>query len=123
MRRLKYPSLFLITLAMAACASGGGGGDGSTRGDPGVISTAELTANLDSTVLEAIERLRPQWLRPSGMRRDMPTVMMDGQAYDLEYLRNIQPENVQMLRFVNATDAIFRWGSNHTSAVIEVRTR
>ncbi len=71
----------------------------------------------------AVERLRPQWLRPSGMRRDSPTVMMDGQAYDLEYLRNIQPENVQMLRFVNVADAIFRWGSSHTSGVIEVRRR
>ncbi len=57
------------------------------------------------------------------MRRDLPTVMMDGQSYDLDYLRNIQPENVQMLRFVNTNDAIFRWGSNHTSGVIEVRTR
>jgi hypothetical protein len=57
------------------------------------------------------------------MRRDLPTVMMDGQSYDLDYLRNIQPENVQMLRFVNTADAIFRWGSNHTSGVIEVRTR
>ena len=57
------------------------------------------------------------------MRRDLPTVMMDGQSYDLDYLRNIQPENVQILRFVNTADAIFRWGSNHTSGVIKVRTR
>jgi hypothetical protein len=122
MRTLKYPSLFLITFAVAACASSGGG-DGSLRRDPGVTSAAELTENLDRTVMEAVERLRPQWLRPSGMRRDLPTVMMDGQSYDLDYLRNIQPENVQMLRFVNTADAIFRWGSNHTSGVIEVRTR
>ena len=122
MSTIKHPSRFLITLAIAACASSGGG-DGSSRRDADLIGTAELTENRDRTVMEAVERLRPQWLRPTGMRRELPTVMMDGQAYDLDILRNIEPENVEMLRFVNATDASFRWGSEHTSGVIEVRTR
>ncbi len=119
---LKHPSRFLITLAVAACASSGGG-DGSSRRDPDLIRAAGLTENVDRTLMEAVERLRPQWLRPTGMRREFPTVIMDGQPYELDYLRNIQPENVEFLRFVNATDASFRWGGQHTSGVIEVRSR
>ena len=64
-KRVAYHCFALLfVLALAACASS----SGSTRGTTGAI-TAEQLDNLGPgvTAYEAIERLRPIWLRDRGI--------------------------------------------------------
>src|SRR4051812_1227186 len=59
-------SLSLLLLAAAsACASGGGsGGPGGSAPNRAVITDAEFAGAGSETTYEAIQRLRPEWLRP-----------------------------------------------------------
>ena len=130
MRTLKHPSRLLITLAVAVCASsacassgGGGGSEGSPRRDANLITRDELAAVSDRSVLEAIRILRPQWLRRTGFRNDLPSAVMDNQRYELEFLEGMSPDEVFNIRFISPSDASIRWGTGYPSGVIEVRTR
>ena len=131
MRTLKHPSRLLITLAVAVCASsacassggGGGNGEGSPRRDANLITRDELVDVSDRSVLEAIQVLRPQWLRRTGFRNDLPSAIMDNQRYELEFLETMSPDEVLDIRFVSPSDASVRWGTGYPSGVIQVRTR
>lgn len=125
MRTLKHPSWLLTVVAVAACASSGAS-DGSPRYDPNLITAEELTERsdaIDRSALEAIQRLRPQWMRRTGFRVDLPSVIMDNQPYQLDILESVRPEEIQSMRFLSATDATIRYGTGYTSGVIEVITR
>ena len=96
--------------------------DPSPRRDANLITADELTVVLDRSVYEAIQILRPQWLRRTGFRNDLPSAVIDNQEYELEFLEGMQPEEVETLRFLNPGEASFRWGSGYPSGAIEVRT-
>lgn len=125
MRTTKHPSWLLITFAVAACASSGTGGDGGGgfRRDSNLITAEELSDVSDRSVLEAIQVLRPQWLRRSGFRNDLPSAVLDNQRYELDILETMSPDEVLWLRFMSPSDASIRWGTGYPSGVIEVRTR
>ena len=123
MRILKHPSGLLIIFAVAACASSGRS-DGGVRRDRNVITNAELISGvLDATVYDAVERLRPQWLRARGRVGSAPRVIWDNQPYQLDILRNMQPQDIDTLRFISAADATTRWGLGYPSGAIEVVSR
>lgn len=124
--RLLFSLLFLIS--SVGCASTGTTGE---RYDPDVITRAELDgiAQANQTVYEAIGRLRVTWLRPRTpasvqFNSDrLPKAMIDNQRFELDYLHQLRIENVQELRFVDAREATFRWGTGFANGVIEVVTR
>tara|TARA_B100001750_G_C15398053_1_gene541102 strand:- start:172 stop:486 length:315 start_codon:yes stop_codon:yes gene_type:complete len=99
--------------------------------DPDVITRAELEgiAQANQTVYEAIGRLRVTWLRPRTpasiqFNSDrLPKAMIDNQQFELDTLHQLRIENVQELRFVDAREATFRWGTGFANGVIEVVTR
>ena len=94
--RLRYPWVALLTtFALASCASS------STGERPGGnVITAEQLDNLGPGVsaYEAIERLRPVWLRdrgvnsPSAIYADdtLPKVHIDTTPYDVSALRSFR---------------------------------
>ncbi len=125
MRALKHTYRLLIVVAVAACASSGAS-DGRPRYDANLITAEELTGRsdaLDRSALDAIQRLRPQWLRRTGFRNALPSVFMDNQPYQLDILETVRSEEVQSLKFLSPTDATIRYGTGYTSGVIEVLTR
>lgn len=122
MRTTKHPSWLLITFAVAACASSGTGGGGLRR-DANLITAEELSDVSDRSVYEAIQVLRPQWLRRTGFRNDLPSAIMDNQRYELEILETMSPDEVFSLRYISPSDASIRWGTGYPSGAIEVRTR
>ena len=124
MRTLRHPSRLLITFAIAACASSGvGDGESGPRREANLITTEELTQVLDRSIYEAIQILRPQWLRRTGFRNDLPSAVTDNQLFELTFLETMPSEMAESLRFITPTDATFRWGTGYPSGAIEVSTR
>ena len=125
MRALKHTYRLLIVGAVAACASSGAN-DGRPRYDANLITGEELSGRSDisdRSGLEAIQRLRPAWLRRTGFRNALPSVVMDNQPYQLDILETVRPEEIESLRFLSPSDATTRYGTGYTSGVIEVLTR
>lgn len=133
MRHLRFPAVVIATIAMlAACGGASQSEDGdspSPRRSGNRLSQAEMLESTATNVLQAIEQLRPMWLRtrgtdPSGSSQTMPVVYIDGiRAGELEMLRSIQIEEVDRLRYVNPRDATTRWGTGVAGGVIEVFRR
>jgi hypothetical protein len=112
-------------VALTACAAAGGGPMRSSN----VLTREDLEAVQVSSVYDAVQRLRPQWmshpLAPSGQPGSNPIlVYVDRhQVGTLEELRHLTVDQVEMLEFVSASDATTRYGTGHTSGIIEVTTR
>ena len=128
MRSLKAKSMFVATLALtfglAGCASGGGGGgDGAPRGGANRIIMEELAPLQQLDCYQAIQRLRPNWLRQRGS--SAPQVMVDGsrQSGGLDVLRSYRAADVQEMRYISGTDATTRFGTGYDGGAIMITTR
>jgi hypothetical protein len=121
-------ALLLATLAVGACASSGGG----ARQTTGAI-TAEQLDNLGPGIsaYEAIERLRPVWLRDRGINSPsaayvddtLPRVHIDTTPYDLNALRSFRTSDVQSITFLTGPDATTMYGTGYVNGLILVTTR
>lgn len=122
--------LALIGVAVALLAGGCAlRGPGAPPAPP--FSGRQLTAvDLDRAhgardLLDAIARLRPQFLR--GWRssdRSPPAVYVNGvPAPGIEVLREIRLEEVQLVRLLEASEATLRYGSLAGGSILEVTTR
>lgn len=94
------------------------------------ISQDELAGAQHSNLYDAIYALRPTFLRSRGRhsfdpgQSEFPLVYQDGQRYgELDVLKGMSLETVKSVRFLSASDATTKYGTNHTSGVIEVTTR
>ena len=109
-----------ISLGPVACASGGGG-DGPRR-NPNLITQAELAEFSTQSALDAIRRLRPRWLQSRGATS--PVAILDGARLgDPDALRSINVSDIESIRYLNASDATMRYGTNFPGGAIEVRSR
>ena len=112
-----------LTLLAAACASGGGSGESGPRSNRNLITGEELTqvAEVD-TAFDAIQRLRPNWLRGRG--GSSPKVFIDGvQMGNAGVLRNYRVDVIRECRYIPPADASLRFGTGFGGGVIEVLTR
>ena len=80
-----------------------------------------------ATLYEGVLKLRPRWFNSRGPRSLMdqtPTVanvVVGGQVVgDIEYLRNLRPEDVAYVRYYDVGEAGVRFGMNNPRGVIEV---
>lgn len=122
MRVRKLLPLAVVVL-LTACASASGGDGTARRGNSNLITSAELEAVAQLSALEAIQRLRPQWLRGRAGSPD-PVVFLDGsQMGDLRVLDTVSASGVQEMRFLNSSDATTRYGTGFGGGAIQVRTR
>ncbi len=83
-----------------------------------------------STVYEAVRALRPRWLQARAgatiRERELQTAMVyiDGQLRGgLDEMRALVPIEVGELRFMSASDATTRFGTNHIGGAIVITTR
>jgi hypothetical protein len=121
-----FAVLATAAVITAACASSGG--TGRTTGSRDVLTRQQLMETSSSNAFEAIQRLRPTWLRTRGTSSTRGSseivVFMDGvRVGEVDFLRSQRLDNVIEIRFVNARDATTRWGTGFSSGVIEVITR
>lgn len=127
--RPRFGILFFLALTASACASGSSG-SGEPRRNPDLLTLEELEPLSQFTAWEAIQRLRPIWLRPGGIRNSAnpaghyPSVFVDGSPYGpMESLRSFRVDNIQEIRHVDATDATIRYGGQYQGGVILILSR
>jgi hypothetical protein len=133
---------FIIATALGAgaCASSGtasGTGDTQTtvvsapsrpRRDPNVITAEELAARPTLTARQAIEQLRPQFLRVRGtttlgnaQSQDVIWVYVDGTRMGtVEVLNNIGVHEIREIRHLSPSEATNRYGTGHVQGAILV---
>lgn len=110
----------------------GGRADARYRagGLPSELVASELSAQSDApSVLVAIQRLRPRFLRPRPSARTLRgqaprlSVFIDGSfAGDPSVLRMLAVQDVQVVRFLQPTQAAVRYGTAQVGdGIIEVR--
>jgi hypothetical protein len=115
--------------------------------DRNVITADEIAAASVNSALDAVERLRPYWLRRDqdrspmslGAGRNLPAeevqtragepmpeeppklkIMVDGTEGDLQDLKRIPKEQIAELRFLSGADAQTRYGPRFAAGVIQV---
>ena len=123
--RLASSALVLLVLG---CASSGGSGSSASLSS-GALTQADLLETDQATLYDAIQRLRPRWLRTRGTsfagQSSVAQVFVDGsQRGDINVLRQIQVIGVTEVSFLSASDAATRFGTraNGVGAIL-VRTR
>ena len=128
------------TLAAIGCASSGSSGQagdpqttavasaGTTRPrkDPNVITGEELSSRSTLTARQAIEQLRPQFLRTRGtttlgnaQTADVIWVYFDGTRMGtVDVLNNIGVHEIREIRYLNPSEATNRYGTGHVQGAI-----
>ena len=126
MERLRLPIALVLATLLVACASTGSGG---RPGAGNVLTYDDLVATAESDLYMAIQRLRPQWLRPrgqtSGVAVTVVTVFLDGSPRgDASDLRGMPLTNVLNITYLSASEAAFRFGTVAGSGgTLEISTR
>jgi len=130
-----FAPLMLTTLL--ACA-GGANPSSTTPSQRNVLTREEITASGMTNLHEAIQRLRPQFMRGRGAsgiqsnydeqcrcyRPDVPEVYMDrNRLGGIDLLRTINVQQVEQVLFIQGTDTNIQFGQNHPGGVIHIITR
>jgi hypothetical protein len=119
---------FLLVLGACQSAAGGGGRAPSSRSS---ITEEELNDLPASTVFQAVQRLRPTWLRGrvttvrgASSERYYAQVFVDGlHRGDLDVLNGMDVREVQEIRYLSASDATTRFGTGYPGGIIEILTK
>jgi len=135
-RRMKNASFGFLAMAaagMLACASSGSTPKASESSRDNVTSM-EIQATSASTAYDLVNKLRPQWLRASGVssiggRATGPVILvyLDGNRIGtLEALRTLSAGGIQTMQFLSATRAavvLTDIGTDAIAGAISIKTR
>ena len=112
----------------AGCASAPA--QSGARGDPNLVTHAQLAATNSSDLYSALEKLRPEWLTSRGPTSvtnptpTVPSVFMNGQLLGkANQLRDIRVLDVTEVRFWPTGQAAAKFGMGHPRGVIELIRR
>ena len=135
MRRHTVTFMLPLALGTAACAGGGAPAAG-TAGEiaptrqSDVITRQELDATTGLTsAMDAIQRLRPRFLRSGGTRsmrslESGPRVRIDTEmSGGVEVLRTVSIAEIGEIRYYSAVDATARFGGISAQPVIHIVRR
>jgi hypothetical protein len=124
--RMTLAVVLATTLITAAgCASAPR--DGS-RPDPRLLTTGELLTSGYTDAFNAVQSLRPQWLRVRGATSfanpEVVKVYLDGSLLGgLDHLKSISVRSISSIRYLDGLEATNRWGLDHGMGAIVVTTR
>ena len=101
------------------------------RSSSNLITSAEIEAAAQDiqNAYELVERLRPMMMRPrnlsagavgAGTTFGVVAYVEEVRLGDLEALATVMRATVREIRYIGATDATTRWGTGHSSGVIQV---
>lgn len=128
---MRYARRFLLSwsiiLFVTSCATASQSGERRSE-SRNRLSHQELVDTSELTLYDAIQRLRPLWLRTRGAvsARGAAPVVVYVDNVRIGYvnnLHNIPVESVQAVSFVSASDATTRWGLGVSGGVILVISR
>lgn len=125
-------SVLAAVLAFGACASTGG----MSGGDRNVLTADQISAIGVSTAYDAVERLRPQWLRRLQQRSlaggggspdvgsEDVVVYVDGvRSGGRDALKQVRADAVYQMRYLDASQATAEYGTGHLYGAIDVKTK
>ena len=126
MRRLAHHAVVTGVIAVAsACATTRNVGVEPTN----VITATQLSGMSSASAYQVIQRLRPQFLRTRG-----PTTILNHAEHEIgvyvdnmllggvSELRHLPASELLEIRYLSATDAATRYGGEHPSGVIAIKT-
>jgi hypothetical protein len=131
MKRPHILALSLVLSFLVGCSANPGAGGGSTpRPQHNQISSEELQGTQFRNAYELIQALRPNWLQARGQHSLTNTaagqvmVYLDGnRVRGPEILRQIPTSDLHVARYLTATEATARYGTDHSGGAIVNATR
>ncbi len=127
---VRYLLLLLAISTIATCASASS--DSGPGRDPNRITHAEIQAATDAqNAYDLVQQLRPRWLRSRGgrsltMETNILVYVDRSRLGGLEGLRQIQPEGIYELEYLDAARATALLpgiGSQHVEGAIVIHTQ
>lgn len=116
--RLARALVLCALAATTACATSAR----EVQNEPAVLTGEEIASVSVATAYDAVARLRPGYLRPTGGQSRvvyMNTHIVGG----VEALRDIPAFRVREIRYLSPREATERLGSGHEGGAIVVTTR
>ena len=119
--------LALALAVSAGCSAATQATGAGARSSSNVLTRQELSTIAVTTLYEAVQRLRPAFLRArttsaGGGPNYLPVVYVDGiRKGTPEYLRGIQTTEVSEIRYLSVQDATTRYGMNVPAGVLDVK--
>jgi len=109
---------FALAVGLAGCAGAGGARLGG--GSANELSEADFTPDMQVlTLYQAVQRLRPAWLRGRGGQR--PLVYVNGvRRGGVEELEALRVDQITTAERMSPSDATTRYGTDHGGGVIFV---
>lgn len=124
--RLTRRALLLSVVPFAmACASSGSADPNAVRsGNRDLITEEDLAALPPSDAYQAVERLRPRWLRRRGTSQ-LAQLRIDGRLIPagVTTLRTLRSDMIEEMRFIDSRDATTQFGTGFTGGLIDVKTK
>lgn len=115
-----------VALALAACSTSGN--TETRRASTSVITADELAGVSELNCYEAVQRLRPSWLRTRGrvsmtMQQGI-RLYVDGMSRGyVSELTSIRANAVERMRYLSGPEATSRYGTDHGDGAILVTLR
>ena len=126
--RSRVRALLVLSLLAAGACTRAASTDaeppsGGVRRSANVITSAEIAEVHVATAYQAVEHLRPVYLR--GLRSNIqPVVYVNGLRWGgLESLRRIRADDVETIRRLTASEAHTQYGPGLLGGVLDVVTR
>ena len=127
---VRRTAAFAVAFALAACAGGSASTESNPRRNANRITSEELEQPVVTslTLMDAIQRLRPNWLRSrganslSGLGNPLPALMVNESPQPLAVLQGLRPNDVQLLEFISGPDATTLYGTGYVNGLIKVKT-
>ncbi len=93
------------------------------------VTEEELMATHASTVYDALQQIRPEFLRSRGIssiqspQADIPRVFVDNvEMGDVQFLKTLNPGDVAEIQRLSAEQATTRWGTGYVGGALLVFT-
>lgn len=117
----------LLTVALLGCASGGTSSR-SAPVDRDVITSEEIRASNAQTVYHLVLALRPRWLKDRnrqgfGQPSSIALYYEGARVGSAERLREYQTSDMEEIRYLSASEATLRYGTDHTMGAIQLTAR
>jgi len=124
-------TILLVSVLLGSCASGSGSSSSDVRRDPNRISPEEINTQPVGTAYDAVEHLRPMWLRSRGTLSvtttgsgSLPRVFLDDRDFgNVESLRQFNLDSVAEIEYMSGRDATTRYGTGYAGGIIHVRLK
>lgn len=124
--QLLLPAVLLLVLACSGATSAGGSQSGSSQN---LITAADIEQQHFANAHEVISALRPHWIQsrsPSfgaSGRLGVMVYLDNNRLGGPEFLRQVAAGQIESARYLSATEATARYGTNHADGAILIMSK